>query len=65
MRPHRDGTANPSAKHRRHCVDVQVVTDRTGDILVDLTRPLGRAHELTATRTNKIIPRATATPATR
>ncbi|MFH8445993.1 transposase family protein [Streptomyces sp. NPDC018026] len=50
-----DGTADYSAKHRRHGVNVQVVTDHTGDILWISPALPGRAHDLTAARTHKII----------
>jgi hypothetical protein len=36
-----DGRADCSAKHRRHGVDVQVVTDPDGRLLVDLARAAG------------------------
>ncbi|WP_228901080.1 transposase family protein [Streptomyces sp. IPPR8] len=50
-----DGTADYSAKHRRHGVNVPVVTDHTGDILWISPALPGRAHDLTAARTHKII----------
>ncbi|WP_406267988.1 transposase [Streptomyces sp. NBC_00191] len=50
-----DSRADYSAKHRRHGVNVQVVTDPTGEVLwISPTLP-GRTHDLTAARTHKII----------
>lgn len=50
-----DGRADYSHKHRRHGVNVQVVTDPDGRLLwLSPTLP-GRAHDLTAARTNRII----------
>ncbi|WP_458244314.1 transposase [Streptomyces sp. MAI_2237] len=50
-----DGRANNSSKHKRHGVNVQVVTDAAGEILW-LSPPLpGRTHDLTAARTHKIL----------
>ncbi|HEY8985374.1 MAG TPA: transposase family protein [Streptomyces sp.] len=50
-----DGQADYSSKHKRHEVNVQVVTDPAGEILW-LSPPLpGRTHDLTAARTHKII----------
>ena len=50
-----DGRADYSHKHRRHGVNVQVVTG-TGGRLLWLSPALpGRAHDLTAARTHRII----------
>ncbi|MDT0616686.1 transposase family protein, partial [Streptomyces lancefieldiae] len=50
-----DGQADYSSKCKRHGVNVQVLTDPTGEILwLSPTLP-GRAHDLTAARTHKII----------
>lgn len=50
-----DSRADYSAKHRRHGVNVQVVTDSTGEVLwISPTLP-GRVHDLTAARTHRII----------
>jgi hypothetical protein len=50
-----DGRADYSHKHRRHGVNVQVVTDPGGRLLwLSPTLP-GRAHNLTAARTHRII----------
>ena len=50
-----DSRADYSAKHRRHGVNVQVVTDPAGEVLwISPTLP-GRTHDLTAARTHKII----------
>ncbi len=49
-----DGRADYSAKHRRHGVNVQLVTDPDGRLLwISPTLP-GRAHDLTAARTHRI-----------
>ncbi|NYE44522.1 hypothetical protein HEB29_005533 [Streptomyces fulvorobeus] len=50
-----DGQADYSAKHRRHGVNVQVVTDPTGRLLWLSPAPPGRTHDLTAARTHQII----------
>jgi hypothetical protein len=50
-----DSRAHYSHKHRRHGVDVQVITDPTGRLLWISPMLPGRAHDLTATRTHKII----------
>lgn len=50
-----DGQADYSAKHRRHGVNVQVVTDPTGRLLWLLPALPGRTHDLTAARTHRII----------
>jgi hypothetical protein len=51
-----DGRADYSHKHRRHGVNVQVVTDPGGRLLLWLSPALpGRAHDLTAARTHRII----------
>ncbi|MFC5799295.1 transposase [Streptomyces formicae] len=50
-----DSRADYSAKHRRHGVNVQVITDPHGDVLwISPTLP-GRTHDLTAARTHRII----------
>ncbi|MBK3584149.1 transposase [Streptomyces sp. MBT57] len=50
-----DGRADYSHKHRRHGVNVQVVTDPLGHVLwISPTLP-GRCHDLTAARTHRII----------
>jgi hypothetical protein len=50
-----DSRADYSHKHRRHGVNVQVVTDPAGQLLwISPTLP-GRAHDLTAARTHRII----------
>ncbi|WP_372409500.1 transposase family protein [Streptomyces luteireticuli] len=50
-----DSRADYSHKHRRHGVNVQVVTDPAGRLLwISPTLP-GRAHDLTAARTHRII----------
>ncbi|MFI1035235.1 transposase family protein [Streptomyces sp. NPDC020951] len=50
-----DGRADYSHKHRRHGVNVQVVTDPDGRLLWLSPALPGRAHDLTATRTHRII----------
>ena len=50
-----DGRADYSAKHRRHGVNVQVVTDPTGHVLWISPALPGRSHDLTAARTHRII----------
>ncbi|MGY3205716.1 hypothetical protein ACVW19_006231 [Streptomyces sp. TE5632] len=55
-----DGRAHYSAKHRRHGVNVQVVTAPTGDVLWISPALPGRTHDLTAARTHKIIRRTAA-----
>ncbi|MFE1318354.1 transposase family protein [Kitasatospora phosalacinea] len=50
-----DGRADYSGKHRRHGVNLQVITDPAGR-LVWLSRALpGRTHDLTAARTHHIV----------
>lgn len=50
-----DSRADYSAKHRRHGVNAQVVTDPVGTVLwVSPARP-GRTHNLSAARTHRII----------
>ncbi|WP_374523632.1 transposase family protein [Streptomyces malaysiensis] len=50
-----DSRADFSHKHRRHGVNVQVVTDPVGRLLwISPTMP-GRAHDLTAARAHRII----------
>ncbi|MFG2349550.1 transposase family protein [Streptomyces phaeochromogenes] len=49
-----DGRADYS-QHRRHGVNVQVVTDPDGRLLWLSPALLGRAHDLTAARTHRII----------
>jgi hypothetical protein len=51
----RDGRADYSHKHRRHGVNVQVVTDPVGRLLWISPALPGRAHDLTAARTHPII----------
>ncbi|GAA2244445.1 hypothetical protein GCM10010145_09120 [Streptomyces ruber] len=50
-----DGQADYSSKCKRHGVNVQVVTDTAGNILWLSPALPGRAHDLTAARTHKII----------
>ncbi|MEU9139351.1 transposase family protein [Streptomyces sp. NPDC048404] len=50
-----DGRADYSAKHRRHGVNVQVVTDLTGRLLWISPALPGWTHDLTAARTHRII----------
>ncbi|WP_432063530.1 transposase [Streptomyces sp. S1] len=50
-----DGRADYSHKHRRHGVNVQVVTDPQGRLLWISPALPGRAHDLTAARTHRII----------
>ncbi|MDQ1029715.1 hypothetical protein QF035_007302 [Streptomyces umbrinus] len=50
-----DSRADYSAKHRRHGVNVQVVTDPAGEVLWISPALPGRAHDLTAARTHHII----------
>jgi hypothetical protein len=50
-----DGRADYSHKHRRHGVNVQVVTDPEGQLLWISPALPGRAHDLTAARTHRII----------
>ncbi|CAM5732616.1 IS5/IS1182 family transposase [Streptomyces hirsutus] len=50
-----DGRADHSHKHRRHGVNVQVVTDPTGHVLWISPALPGRVHDLTAARTHRII----------
>jgi hypothetical protein len=50
-----NGTTDYSAKHRRHGVNGQVVTDHTGEILWFSPALPGRAHDLTTARTHKIV----------
>jgi len=50
-----DGRANHSPKHKRHGVNVQVVTDPAGEILWLSPALLGRTHDPTAARTHKIL----------
>jgi hypothetical protein len=50
-----DGRADYSAKHRRHGVNVQVVTDPAGRVLWLPPALPGRSHDLTAARTHHII----------
>lgn len=47
--------ADYSARHRRHGVNVQVVTDPIGEVLWISPALAGRTHDLTAARTHKII----------
>ncbi|MFE9181672.1 transposase family protein [Streptomyces sp. NPDC007126] len=50
-----DGRADYSTKHKRHGVNVQVVTDPVGEILWISPALPGRTHDLTAARTHKIL----------
>ncbi|MFF3030993.1 transposase family protein [Streptomyces rubiginosohelvolus] len=50
-----DGRADYSAKHKRHGVNVQVLTDPAGEILWISPALPGRTHDLTAARTHKIL----------
>ncbi len=50
-----DGKTDYSAKHRRHGVNVQVVTDLDGEILWISPALPGRTHDLTAARSHKVI----------
>ncbi|MFF3937493.1 transposase family protein [Streptomyces phaeofaciens] len=50
-----DGRTDYSAKHRRHGVNVQVVTDPVGRVLWISPALPGRTHDLTAARTHRII----------
>ncbi|CAL9668443.1 hypothetical protein SUDANB176_07342 [Streptomyces sp. enrichment culture] len=50
-----DGRADHSSKHKRHGVNVQVVTDPAGEILWFSPALPGRTHHLTAARTHKIV----------
>lgn len=50
-----DGRADYSHKHRRHGVNVQVVTDPGGRLLWISPALPGRTHDLTAARTHRII----------
>jgi hypothetical protein len=50
-----DGRADLSAKHRRHGVSVQLVTDPDGRLLWISPALPGGAHDLTAARTHRII----------
>ncbi|MBU5944235.1 transposase family protein [Streptomyces griseoincarnatus] len=50
-----DGRTDYSHKHRRHGVNVQVVTDPEGRLLWILPALPGRAHDLTAARAHRII----------
>ncbi|WP_406326587.1 transposase family protein [Streptomyces sp. NBC_00203] len=50
-----DGRADYSAKHRRHGVNVQVVTDPHGRVLWLSPALPGRSHDLAAARAHRII----------
>ncbi|MEU1853876.1 transposase family protein [Streptomyces sp. NPDC019990] len=50
-----DSRADYSAEHRRHGVNVQVVTDPAGEVLWISPALPGRTHDLTAARTHRII----------
>ncbi|MEU1513151.1 transposase family protein [Streptomyces sp. NPDC005811] len=50
-----DGRADHSSKHKRHGVNVQVVTDPAGRILWLSPALPGRTHDLTAARRHEII----------
>jgi hypothetical protein len=51
-----DGRGDYSAKHRRHGVNVQVVTDPTGKVLWFSPALPGRTHDLASARAHRIIP---------
>lgn len=51
-----DGRTDYSHKHRRHGVNVQVVTDPVGKVLWISSALPGRCYDLTAARTHRIIP---------
>lgn len=50
-----DGRADYSARHRRHGVNIQVVTDPVGRVLWFSPALPGRTHDLAAARTHRII----------
>ncbi|MFK4119967.1 transposase family protein [Streptomyces longwoodensis] len=50
-----DSRADYSAKHRRHDMNVQVLTDPAGELLWISPALPGRTHDLTAARTHRII----------
>jgi transposase len=50
-----DSRADYSTKHRRHGVNLQLVTDPDGHLLWISPALPGRAHDLTAARTHRII----------
>lgn len=50
-----DGRTDYSSKHKRHGVNVQVVTDPVGKILWLSPALPGRTHDLTAARTHKVL----------
>jgi hypothetical protein len=50
-----DSRADRSAEHRRHGVNVRVVTDPAGEVLWISPVPPGRTHDLTAARAHRII----------
>ncbi|SED56727.1 Helix-turn-helix of DDE superfamily endonuclease [Streptomyces sp. 2231.1] len=50
-----DSRADYSAKHRRHGVNVQVLTDPTGELLWISPALPGRTHDLTTARTHRMI----------
>ncbi|MGK3945256.1 transposase family protein, partial [Streptomyces caeruleatus] len=50
-----DSRGDYSAKHRRHGVNIQVVTDPAGTVLWISPALPGRTHGLTAARTQRII----------
>lgn len=50
-----DSRADYSAKHRRHGVNVQVLTDPKGELLWISPALPGRTHDLTAARAHRII----------
>jgi hypothetical protein len=55
LRALREADPDYSHKHRRHGVNVQVVTDPAGQLLWISPALPGRAHDLTAARTHRII----------
>ncbi|WRZ45178.1 transposase [Streptomyces sp. NBC_00151] len=50
-----DSRTDYSAKHRRHGVNLQVVTDPSGNVLWISPALPGRIHDLTAARTHRVI----------
>lgn len=50
-----DSRADYSGRHRRHGVNVQVITDPAGEVLWISPALPGRTHDLTAARTHHII----------
>ncbi|GGV03774.1 hypothetical protein GCM10010275_48860 [Streptomyces litmocidini] len=50
-----DGRADCPAGHRRHGADVQVVTDRLGQVLWTSPTLPSRYHDLPASRAHRIV----------